>query len=267
MTIFKRPIYRMFIDEMGNHHYPKDEQDELNKFLCLTGIIFKLGEDYNVSARAKLSLEDKFWPLRNPDYPVILHRDEIIRKKGYFSILQDPEKERAFNEELLKIFGSMNSIIITVVLDKFSHRKSYKSIAYEPYSWCLNILMQRFIKFLKRINSTGDVMIETRGKKEDQTTKNAFTNIYLNGCHYHSSTTYQQYLTSKEIKIQLKKDNVFGLQVADIVGSAIQRKILFNKNFKQIYTGTYNEQLYETVQKQIFQNKGDVLNWGETFLP
>jgi len=60
MDAFKHPIYRMHIDEMGNHHYPKDEFDETNRFLCMTGIIFKLGDDYNTAAMYKLSIENKY---------------------------------------------------------------------------------------------------------------------------------------------------------------------------------------------------------------
>jgi hypothetical protein len=211
--------------------------------------------------------EHKYWPERNPDHPVILHREEIVHKRGYFRILQNPIIEKAFNEDLLKLLGSMKSIIVTVVLDKFRHKNFYRSTAYEPYGWCLNILMQRFIKFLKRINSIGDILIESRGKNEDQITKKTFSNIHQNGCIYYSAATYQQFLSSKEIKLSLKKDNMFGLQVADIIGAAIQRKILYKKGFKMYYPGTFNELLYETIKNKIFHNKRDISNWGETFLP
>ena len=268
MGSVKRPIYRLFIDETGNHHYPKHETDEVNRFLCLTGIIFKLGEDYNKTAMKKLDFENKYWPFRNPDYPIILHREEIVHKRGNFNILQDLKVEQSFNNDLLSLLSNMNAIIITVVLDKYRHQLIYKNMAYEPYSWCLNIQMQRFIKFLKRINSVGDIMIEARGKKEDQITKAAYSNFYNRGCNFYGHETYKEYISSKEIKLSLKKDNIFGLQVADIIGAAIKRKILFEKGHKRDYLGTFNEKLYNAISDKIFHNyHGDIRNWGETFLP
>jgi len=268
MEVFKRPIYRMHIDEMGNHHFPTDKNDELNRFLCLTGIIFKLGDDYNTAAMSKLSLENKYWPTRNPDYPIILHREEIVHKRGYFVVLKDPSTEKAFNTDLLNLLSSMKAIIITVVLDKFKHRLKYRDYAYEPYGWCLNILMQKYTVFLKRINSIGDIIIESRGKKEDQVTKKIHTDIYQNGCIHYKADRYQQCLSSKEIKLSIKKDNVFGLQVADITGAAIQRKMLYEKGYKNSFPGTFNEQMYKAIEHKILHSFTGELNlWGETFLP
>lgn len=268
MESFKRPIYRMHIDEMGNHHFPKNEEDDSNRFLCLTGIIFKLGDDYNASAMAKLALENKYWPARNPDHPVILHREEIVHKRGYFVALKDPSIEKQFNTDLLNLLSSMKAIIITVVLDKYKHRLKYRDMAYEPYSWCLNILMQKFTVFLNRIKSTGDIIIESRGKKEDQVTKKIHMDIYQNGCIHYPASRYQKFLTSKEIKLSVKKDNVFGLQVADITGTAIQRKMLYEKGHKKGYPGTFNEQMYKTIESKILHSfEGDSNLYGETFLP
>lgn len=192
----------------------------------------------------------------------------MVHKKGYFVILKDSAVEKSFNLDLLSLLASLKTIIVTVVLDKFRHRSIYRDNAYEPYGWCLNVLMQKYTIFLKRINSTGDIMIESRGKKEDQVTKKIHTDIYQNGCIHYPAARYQQYLTSKEIKLSVKKENVFGLQVADITGAAIQRKILYEKGFKNNFPGTFNEQMYKTIENKILHGFNGELNlWGETFLP
>ena len=58
----------------------------------------------------------------DPDYPIVLHRRDIIDKKGAFKALQDPSLHSKFNEELIGFIHGQSYRIITVVLDKKEHR-------------------------------------------------------------------------------------------------------------------------------------------------
>jgi len=262
-----RPAYRLYIDEMGNHHFPKSENDTPNRFLCLAGVIFRNPESEIIANTKKNAIIQKYWPNKPANFKLILHREEILRKSGPFVILTNPEVLNDFNTDLLALLSSTPCLYISTVLDKYAHKLKYKE-AFEPYSWCLTVMMQRFTKFLKRYNTLGDIIIEARGKKEDRVTKDIYTQVYEKGCLFYKNSHYQDHLTSKQIKISLKTDNLIGLQFADLAGSAIQNKILYERKFKDNFPGTFNMSVYNCIKEKIFHDKnGDVSGLGENFLP
>jgi hypothetical protein len=95
-------------------HYPELEKEE-KRYLGLAGCIIEI-EKYRSIFHPKFEeLKQKHFP-HNPDEPVILHRKDIINKHGPFWRLRDPEKEKAFNEDLLSLFNEMEFTVITVVI-------------------------------------------------------------------------------------------------------------------------------------------------------
>ena len=227
-------IYRIYIDESGDHtygkkeikrlrllkggkivadipfdDYPQLEQDE-KRYLGLTGCIIEM-EEYKNSFLPKMrDLKRKHFP-HDIDDPVIFHREDIIFKSGPFCILRNPEKQNAFNEDLLKFFRDTNYIIITVVIDKKSHIDQYQEYAYNPYDYCLTALMERYCGLLKFNKSKGDVLAESRGGAEDRQLKETYRHIYNNGTRYRPKEFFQNVLTSKEIKLKPKEANIPGL--------------------------------------------------------
>jgi hypothetical protein len=146
-----RPIYRLYIDESGDHtygkkelrdlrikfkdkaieipitHYPELENEE-KRYLGLTGCIIKT-ENYRTKIQPELeALKQKHFP-HNPDDPVILHRKDIVNKRGHFWRLRDSESEKKFNEDLLFFLEKNEFIIITVVIDKKTHIERYRAAA------------------------------------------------------------------------------------------------------------------------------------------
>ena len=72
-------------------------------------------------------------------------------------------------------------------------------------------------------NSKGDVMVESRGGKEDMRLKKSFRRILEQGTHHLSSEDLQNHFTSKELKVKPKKANVSGLQIADLIAHPTRR--------------------------------------------
>jgi len=81
------PLYRIYIDEVGNHDL-KHAEDINQRFLSLTGVI--IGSDairtIVIPEMAQLKKE-VFEP--DPDEPVVFHRKDIIKRRGPFRILHD----------------------------------------------------------------------------------------------------------------------------------------------------------------------------------
>lgn len=207
--------YRIYIDESGDHTYHKVDNPE-KRYLGLTGCIIET-EKYRVSFYPRFEeLKQRHFP-HNPDEPVIFHRKDIINRIGPFWRLQDSEREKAFNEDLLSFFGEMEYTIITVVINKKTHIDRYKESAYHPYHYCLGAILERYCGFLHFHNAKGDVLAESRGGSEDKQLKEAYRGIYNSGTQYRPPQFFHSVLTSKEIKIKPKIANIAGLQLSDLL--------------------------------------------------
>ncbi len=262
------PVYRCYIDEMGHHHNPSTAQPQ-DRFLTLAGCIFKIHPDYEDAARAAAVFKEEYWPNRNPDNPVIFHREDILYKRGAFGILADAKVKEGFDADLLGFLQRLKMVLIVVILDKQAHKEKYIN-ADECYSWCLEMLLQRYIGFLHFVaGQKGDVMAEARGKIEDRTTMARYKSIYTEGGMFLDKERAQSCLTSREIKIKPKSANILGLQVADLVGPAVQRKILVEKGFQGDFEGTFHRKVYQAIEGKLNRNQstGRVESYGEIFAP
>ncbi len=152
-------LYRLYIDESGDHAYGKKELGEFRikakkdvisipfdhypqlespdkRYLALMGCIIEAEKYRTIFHPALESLKQNHFS-HNPDEPVILHRKDVINKHGCFWPLRDPRQEKAFNEDLLVFLKNMDYIVITVVIDKKAHIERYQEFAYHPYNYCL----------------------------------------------------------------------------------------------------------------------------------
>lgn len=91
----RRPLYRLYIDESGDHTYNRIDA-VAHRYLALLGVWFQLGDEYNAFATDLERFKRSLFGQR-PDNPVVLHRSEIINRKGAFGILCDKEKRERFD--------------------------------------------------------------------------------------------------------------------------------------------------------------------------
>ena len=246
--------YRLYIDESGDHTFGNLE-DIGRQYLCLLGIFIDQ-EIYRSSFHPSFEkLKQNHFP-HNPDEPLILHRSDIINKRGAFGRLVDPDKEQVFNADLLNFFAREDYMIIGVVIDKKSHIRRYGSAAYHPYHYCLAALLERYCGFLNFYNSHGDVLAESRGGVEDTKLKEAYRLLHSAGTQFRGAQFFQKVLTSSEIKLKPKSSNIAGLQVADLLAYPVKQKILmenkvirslddFNKEICAVVHSKYNRHAYD----------------------
>ncbi|MGC8826193.1 MAG: hypothetical protein ACP5TV_04215 [Anaerolineae bacterium] len=98
--------------------------DPAKRYLGLTGCIVET-EVYRTSFQPALeALKQKDFP-HNPDDPIILHRNDIINRRGAFWRLRDNDARCRFNENLLQFLEQQNYLLITVVIDKKTHIERY----------------------------------------------------------------------------------------------------------------------------------------------
>ena len=234
--------FRLYIDESGTHDYSVAD-DIKHRYLGLTGII--ISDKENIEVLQPRLLEMKRLVASDPDELPILHREEIVNKKGDFAKLNDPEIEKQFNNKLFDLLDNMDFTICAVVLDKKSHYERYQKSAYHPYHYCMNVLIERYVFCLQEKGARGDVLAEARGQKEDQALKEEYKRFYEGGTYFCKPPFVQQFLTSKEIKIKPKSKMFVGLEFADLLSLATKLDILennkkipaLNENFCKVVVG------------------------------
>lgn len=259
-------MHRLYIDETGNADLWASK-DPNHRYLSLTGIMMHL----NVARdAAKPLIEDLKQNILepDPDETIILHRKEIIKSKPPFQALRDPAKRAAFDKELLRIIYELDYLVITAVIDKFQHLKKYSVWHHDPYHYCLEVLLERYVLWLRDMGSRGDVIAERRGKKEDMRLRNCFAYFYNNGTRHVNSTAIQGRLTSKHIKMEEKQRNIAGLQLADMIAYPSYTYV------RDYYSGKSAAKTFaRQIQRALLENKyrrgpsGKIPGYGIKMLP
>jgi len=164
----------------------------------------------------------------------------------------------------LALMKSWEYTVISVCLDKKNHKETYTTWRYDPYHYCLAVLLERFVFFLNRKNIQGDVMAESRGGKEDRRLKDSFARLWEEGTDYVDQEQFQKALTSKQLKVKLKTNNISGLQLADLLAHPSRNEILQEQGLLGKDLGFFAQKVVEVLQKKYYQHDGKM--FGKKFL-
>lgn len=257
--------YRIYIDEVGNSDMGSSN-DPNHRYLSLTGIIFELSYVQKVVSTKLDYLKQKFFD-SHPDEPIILHRKELVNKKYPFKKLKNPEIEKEFNREFLEILKDLEYTIITVLIDKLEHKSQYTVWTYNPYHYCLAVLVERYFRFLSNKNSIGDIMIESRGGKEDIRLKKSYRKIYDEGTSFIKPDLFQKVLTSKELKVKPKSSNIAGLQLADLIAYPARQYIFDIYGIEKKLKPTFNDYIIGVIESKFYNLRGEIKGYGIKILP
>ena len=137
--------YRMYIDEVGNPDLESSD-NPLHRFLSLTGAIVELSYVREIIHTQMEELKTRYFD-SHPDEPLIFHRKKIVNAKYPFQALRDPEIRANFDRDLLNYLREWEYIVISVCLDKKAHKDTYQIWRYDPYHYCLALLLERFTFF------------------------------------------------------------------------------------------------------------------------
>lgn len=223
------PEHRIYIDEVGNPDLESSENPN-HRFLSLTGVIIKRDYVANVLQPEMERLKATYFH-PHPDEPVVFHRKEIMNRKPPFESLENDEIRGRFDNDLLTCISNWEFTVISVCLDKKRQKETYKTWRYDPYHYCLAMLLERFFLYLQRNESVGDALAESRGGKEDMRLKASYERLYREGSPYIESSGFQKRFTSKQLKIKSKSNNIAGLQLADLIAHPSRNEILRENGF------------------------------------
>jgi len=256
------PNYRLYIDESGHHKYNSIDSVP-NRYLGLTGIIVRQDIYDRVVVPRIESLRKPFYSdydLRPP-----LHLTDIMSAKNDFSALAEPAVRERFNRDFLSLLGDVDYKIVTVVIDKNRHQDKYVTPAH-PYHYSLACMLERYVKFLKQANSKGDVMVEARGKKEDQLIREVYEEFYQKGTYFAKSEDIQARLTSGKIKLKTKSYLIHGLEFADLIALSSKIDVLNAYDIVKNLDANFVAKTIATIQPKYYSGAMGVKGNGKKFL-
>ena len=258
--------YRLYIDEVGNSDLGSS-QNPNQRYLSLTGVIVEL-EYVNGCLFPEMEQIKRKHFKSHPDEPVVFHRKELVNRAVPFAELRDAKVEKAFNRELLAKLASWEYTVVTVVLDKLQHMEQYQVWRYDPYHYCLKILVERYVRWLERCNAVGDVMAESRGGREDLRLKKSFERVHNEGSEWVTPGTIQAHLTSAQLKVKPKANNIAGLQLADLLAHPSYKTALARRN-KEALPDNFGGKISQILMDSKFDRSpsGRIDGWGIKWLP
>ena len=258
--------HRLYIDESGDHVFNRLEHPA-HRFLCLLGCWFG-NPDYVPFHEALEAFKRRALP-HHPDEPLVLHREDIINRRGPYVRLQDDAARLAFDEGLIALIGQAQFRIVAVVIDKLALRERYNDAAAHPYHLALGFLLQRYCGYLNHVNRIGDVMAESRGGREDRLLKDTYQFHYEQGAWTTPATQFQSALTSRELKLKPKSANIAGLQLADLLVHPVKQTVLREHGLVATETAPYAGRLLETIAAKFNRHlyEGQIEGYGKVRFP
>lgn len=203
----------------------------MHRYLALTGVAASLSHIRDVATPALDALKRKHFPNVDPDgAPLVLHRSDYLAAKGDFHPLAVPANHNAFVADLEAYLRATAHCAITVVLDKEAMlRKAYWTNK-EPYHYCAEVMVEKFVQYLERVDGVGDVFAESRKDKKNAALQRAFTSACENGTRYCDRDRIAKRLTTFQIKFRVKRDNTTGIQIADTYAKPSFDRIMFHRD-------------------------------------
>jgi len=221
--------YFLFIHECGDHGLISTDSNFPVFVLC--GVLIS-EEKLELINTGMDKIKSMFWGEKK----VIFHSRDIRKCEKEFTVLFDSEIKKQFYESINKMVSESNYSIITSAIQKDNYIKRYGRLSNDVYEIALSFIIERtvfLIDDLPDYNKILEIIIEERGKKEDKKLYEHFQNLLSRGTGYVDSKRLAEYCLS--ITFLNKKQNVNGLQLADLVAYPIARYVIDRERANPAY--------------------------------
>lgn len=234
-------MYLCFIDESGDHGL--DNIDPNSPMFAITACVYKEDDYFEAEIPSLAKLKHKYWNHEG----VIFHSYAIRKKIGHFSVLADPVIHTNFCGDVASHFRHSKCTIISAVIDKNAYKAKYNS-PYDAYSLATGFVLERIYLMAR---NDAKIVFEARGKKEDKDILEWYRGFSTN------NATGSR-VAFKSIEFAKKKDNVSGLQMADLACHPIIEYVKNNKTQRPDWIA---------VRPRIRSSWRTIMGWGLKVFP
>lgn len=177
--------YALFVDESGTASIPRREKslNEWRKhpqYFSLAGVMIDRNTYFDELKPTMINFKSQFWPPSGFfQYPqgvrrVVLHSREIRRQTGPFSrkLVNIPD----LYQGIADMVNSINFVTYAAVLNLRNLDGALPTATlpfkHQPYSLAMHFLLERYAQYLRTRKESGIVVLEARGKVDDQAVLN-----------------------------------------------------------------------------------------------
>lgn len=251
MESHRKTKYYLFIDECEDHNLIK--YDPAFPIFTLCGIL--------VSHEHLIALTRAFEKLKQEIFgntDVIIHSVDIRKWRGAFVALKDDALRIKFFEGIEKILNQKDAYVIvscTILKEQLS-RFYVRGEDEDVYGLSLSYLIERSIFCVDNLDQAGEIsiVVERRGRKEDSKLLNYYNGLRNRGTKWVKAERLRSRIASFSFK--QKRDNIIGLQIADLIAYPIAIHFLHPAR---------TNRSYNAVKHNIFSDKGVLL--GQKVIP
>jgi hypothetical protein len=206
----------MYLDESGDHVLDKIHPNQ--PVFVLGGVIVDFKYAQTELEDAVVAFKDEFFSFSD----IILHTADLVRNKNGFEKLKDPDFRQRFYERLNELMRKLDYVVVACAIKKELHVQKYGASAFDPYKYSLEILVERFCKELGD-DGEGVIIAEKRRPDLDKDLEAAWLRLERFGTDYLQSRELRRKVVG--LIMRDKKDNLSGLQLADLVVTPISRYV------------------------------------------
>jgi len=240
----------MFLDESGDHNLAVI--DPQYPMFVLAGVILD-------QAYAQGYLEHRFAEFKQDLFgrtDIILHRADITRNRNGFERIEETAFRQRFFAGLNGLIASLDFKIVACAIRKDKHLECYGVAALDPYMLSLDVLVERFCFEVGEMAGGGMIVAERRNATLDHELELAFLNLKIAGTRFVQASQIEQRIAG--LTLRNRKDNIAGLQLADLVATPIGRGLLGKKDLQD----------YGIIRSKFRTNRrGDYMGFGLVVLP
>jgi len=208
----------LFLDESGDHNL--SVIDPQYPIFVLGGVIM----DKNYAEGRLTDALNSFKRDMFGRTDIVLHTADITRNRNGFEALIDPAFRVRFYNRLNALMRAIDYSVVACAIRKDHHLSRYGVAALDPYLLSLDILVERFCFDIGKVSGGGLIVAEKRDSTLDRELELAWLNLKIQGTRYLQASDLEDRVFA--LNLRAKKDNIAGLQLADLVVSPIGRHVL-----------------------------------------
>lgn len=208
-----------FFDECGDHSLEKIDRDFPLFILALIVVERSVYRD-------QILPEFNRFKLRYFNHEgVNLHSRDIRLAAGPFALLQNPVVRPEFMAELSAIMERLPFTLFISAIQKQKYLEQRGGNAANPYDLALEFTMEGLFHFLQEHGEQHlPIVADARGKREDNALEQVFERLMTQGTANIPAEQFGR--MSCNLSFQSKKNNILGVQLADLCAHPCARHIL-----------------------------------------
>lgn len=258
----------MFIDDSGEV-CPQATNDPRFRYASITGVIFNLAYLRETFEPSFFKLKERHFGLTDKGRPPILHRRLFHKFDGPFAVLKHEDKKQKWWADCLRMYDIADYIVVTACVDKIAFYYHHPEFDGNFYKLLVFNAIERYFYYLKNeVDACGDIVVEALNKEHDGSISDYYHEAYKSGLQHIKAEVLRKRLSSNSIKIEPKKNDVAGLQMADLLAGPSRTNCRFVYQNVNEFSDTTREIAKILESKKYYRNKsGNPDRFGRVWRP